>query len=97
MLPRERHSPAFIDVHGVQMKNDLDKIDRTLDEMLVNLGALVLKLAAVSKTAPELRALAQSVHQYTVCAERSSDPRVRRLRTELEATVQPQLKLVSSR
>jgi hypothetical protein len=79
------------------MKNEFDKIDRTLDEMLVNLGALVLKLAAVSKTAPELRALAQSVHQYAVCAERSSDPRVRRLRTELEATLQPRLKLVSSR
>lgn len=79
------------------MKNELDKIDRTLDEMLVNLGAIVLRLAAVSKTAPELRALAQSVHQYTVCAGRSSDPRVQRLRTELEATVQPPLKLVSSR
>ncbi|MCA6107849.1 hypothetical protein [Bradyrhizobium cenepequi] len=79
------------------MKNELDKIDRTLDEMLVNLGAIVLKLAAVSKTAAERRALAQSVHQYSVCAGRSSDPRVQRLRAELEATLQPQLKLVSSR
>jgi hypothetical protein len=79
------------------MKSELDKIDQTLDEMLVNLGAVVLKLAAVSRTAAERRALAQSVHQYTVCAERSSDPRVQRLRAELEATLQPALKLVSSR
>jgi hypothetical protein len=79
------------------MKNELDKIDQTLDEMLVHLGAIVLKLAAVTKTAAERRALAQSVHQYAVCAERSSDPRVQRLRLELEATLQPQLKLVSSR
>jgi hypothetical protein len=79
------------------MKNELDKIDRTLDEMLVNLGTIVLKLAAVTKTAAERRALAQSVHQFTVCAERSSDPRVQRLRAELEVTLQPPLKLVSSR
>ncbi|MCA1453902.1 hypothetical protein I6F35_11830 [Bradyrhizobium sp. BRP22] len=79
------------------MKNELDTIDRTLDEMLVNLGTIVLKLAAVSKTAAERRALAQSVHQYTVCAERSSDPRVQRLRAELEATLQPPVRLVSSR
>jgi hypothetical protein len=79
------------------MKNELDTIDRTLDEMLVHLGAIVLKLASVTKTAAERRALAQSVHQFTVCAERSSDPRVQGLRMELEATLQPQLKLVSSR
>ncbi|WP_454628711.1 hypothetical protein [Bradyrhizobium cenepequi] len=79
------------------MKNELDKIDRTLDEMLVHLGGIVLKLAAVTKTAAERRALAQSVHQYAVCARRSSDPRVQRMRAELEATLQPPLKLVSSR
>jgi hypothetical protein len=79
------------------MKNELDKIDRTLDEILVNLGAIVLKLAAVTKTAAERRALAQSVHQFTVCAGRSGDPRVQRLQAKLEATLQPALKLVSSR
>lgn len=77
--------------------NEFQKIDRTLDEVLVNLGAMVLRLAAVTRTAPERRALARSVQQFALCAERSGDPRVHRLRAELDATLQPALRLVSSR
>jgi hypothetical protein len=75
----------------------LTKIDQALDETLVNLGVLVLRLAdpAVTQTAQERRALARSVHQFSVCADRSADPRVQRLRTELEETIRPKLRLVS--
>jgi hypothetical protein len=76
--------------------SEADNIDLALDEVLVRLGGIVLRLASVSKTAAEQRALAQSVNQYAACADRSSDPRVRQLRMELEATLQPRLKLVSS-
>ena len=79
--------------------NELVKIDRALDEVLVQLGGMVLRLAApeVTRTPEERGALARSVNQYSVCAARSADPRVQRLKTELEATLRPHLRLVASR
>jgi hypothetical protein len=74
--------------------SDLAKIDRVLDEVLVNLGATVLRLAAVTRTADEHRALAKSVRQYALCADRSMDPRVHELRKELEMKIRPSPKLV---
>jgi hypothetical protein len=77
--------------------DELAKIDKALDETLVNLGAMVLRLAnpMTTKTAQERRALAQSVHQYALCANRSDDPRVQRLRIELEDTIRPKLRVVA--
>jgi hypothetical protein len=79
--------------------NRLAKIDQALDEVLVNLGAMVLRLAdpAVTRTDAERRALARSVGQYARCADQSGDPRVQRLRDELQATVRPKLRIVASR
>jgi hypothetical protein len=73
-------------------------IDQMLDETLVNLGAMVLRLAdpKVTRMADEHRALAKSVRQYARCAERSVDPRVHQLREELEKQVEPRLRLVWS-
>jgi hypothetical protein len=51
----------------------------------------------VTRTPEERRALACSVNQYSVCAARSADPRVHRLKSELEATITPHLRLVVSR
>jgi hypothetical protein len=78
--------------------NGVAKLDRALDEALVSLGAIVLLLAdpKVTRSAAERRALAQSVHQYGLCADRSADPRVHRLRAQLDETVKPKLKLVWS-
>jgi hypothetical protein len=69
-----------------------------LDETLVNLGAMVLRLAdpKVTRTADEHRALEKSVRQYARCAERSADPRVHQLRDELEKKVEPRVRLVWS-
>jgi hypothetical protein len=39
--------------------------------------------------------LAQSVHQYAVCAARSTDPRVHELKSQLEATLKPNLRIVA--
>ena len=74
-------------------------IDRALDEMLVQLGGMVLRLSSpeVTRTAEERRALARSVNQYSVCAAHSGDPRVHQLKAELEATIRPRLRLVTSR
>jgi hypothetical protein len=86
---------------------DTRKIDVALDEVLVKLGAMVLRLAdpTVTRTAEERRALVQSVRQYALCADKSADPRVHELRNELEETIKPgwkprckpSLRLVSSR
>jgi len=75
------------------VKPDLAKIDSTLDEALVRLGAVVMRLAdpTVTRTADEHRALAGSVRQFALCADRSADPRVHALRTELERRVKPVL------
>lgn len=79
--------------------DDLAKIDRALDELLVNLGGLVLRLAnlEVSTSVEERQALAQSVKQYSRCARRSSDPRVRRINDDLVETLRPRLRLVASK
>jgi len=78
---------------------DLARIDRALDDLLVNLGALVLRLAnpEVSRTIEERRALAQSVHQFSVCARRSTDPRLQRINQDLLETLRPRLRVVASR
>lgn len=75
----------------------LATIDIALDEMLVNLAAIVLRLAEpeLTRTPEARRALAQSVHQYAVCAARSSDPRVQELKTQLEGTLKPSLRIVA--
>jgi hypothetical protein len=74
-------------------------VNRALDEMLVQLGGMVLRLSSpqLTRTAEERRALARSVNQYSVCAARSADPRVHQLKSELEATIRPRLRLVASR
>lgn len=79
--------------------DDLARIDRALDDLLVNLGRLALRLAnpEVSRTLEERRALAQSVHQFSVCARRSSDPRVQQINNDLLETLRPRLKLVASK
>jgi hypothetical protein len=73
-------------------------MDRALDDMLLNLGGMVLRLSSpeVTQTLQEREALARSVRQFSVCAARSADPRVRRLKAELEATIRPRLRLVVS-
>jgi hypothetical protein len=78
------------------MRN-LATIDVALDEMLVNLAAIVLQLSKpeLTRTPQARRALAQSVHQYAVCAARSADPRVHELKTQLEETLKPALRVVA--
>jgi hypothetical protein len=79
--------------------DEIARIDRALDEMLVQLGGMVLRFAKpeMTQTPEECCALARSVNQYAVCAARSEDPRVHRLEAELEATLKPRLRLVASR
>ena len=79
--------------------NELAKMDRAIDEVLVQLGGMVLRLAApeVTRTPEERRALEKSVNQYALCATRSEDPRVHRLKNELRASLKPHLRLVVSR
>jgi hypothetical protein len=79
--------------------NDIATIDRALDEMLVRLGEMVLRLSdpEVTRTAEERHALVLSVHQYAACATRSDDPRVHQLKIELEAALKPPLRLIVSR
>ena len=74
-------------------------MERTLDDMLVQLGGMVLRLSSpqVTRTPEERRALTCSVNQYSLCAARSADPRVLRLKAELEETIRPGLRLVASR
>ncbi|MBR0787097.1 hypothetical protein [Bradyrhizobium iriomotense] len=77
--------------------HNLATIDVALDEMLVNLAAIVLRLSEpnVTRTPEARRALAQSVHQYAVCAAHSTDPRVQELKTRLEGTLKPSLRIVA--
>lgn len=79
------------------MRN-LGTIDVALDEMLVNLAAIVLRLSKpeLTRTPEARRALAQSVHQYAACAARSTDPRVHELKAQLEGTLKPSLRIVAS-
>jgi hypothetical protein len=76
------------------------KIDRNIDEVLVNLGRMVLRLSSpqVTRTHEERQALARSVGQFSLCATRSTDPRVQELAIALQATLKkPPLRLVASR
>jgi hypothetical protein len=75
------------------------RIDSALDEVLVQLGGIVLRLSSpqVTRSREEQRALARSVNQYVVCAASSDDPRVQRLKVELQDTLKPRLRLVASR
>lgn len=79
--------------------NELAGLDRALDELLVQLGGIVLRLSSpqVTKSGEERRALARSVHQFSICAAHSGDPRVQRLKAELDETLKPQLRLVAGR
>jgi hypothetical protein len=62
------------------------KIDHILDELLVSVGKMVLRLShpTVTKTPDEREALARSVARYSICACRSAKPRVHKLKAELE-------------
>jgi hypothetical protein len=83
---------------GVSGMDDLIlKIDRNIDEILVNLGVMVLRLSdhAVTRTVDEQQALAQSANQFSVCARYSTDPRVRKLAGELADAIKPRLRLVA--
>ena len=74
---------------------ELARFDRALDEMLVRLGEMVLRLSHpdVTRTPEERHALVLSVNQFAVCTARSGDPCVHQLRMDLEgdpqATVEP--------
>lgn len=76
---------------------NLATIDRALDEMLVNLAAIVLRLSRpeLTRTPEARRALAQSVHQFTMCAAHSTDPRVQDLKLQLQETLKPSVRIVS--
>lgn len=78
---------------------DLARIDRALDDLLVNLGGLVLRLAnpELSTTVEERRALAQTIRQFSVCARRSTDPRLEQINDDLLETLRPRLRLVASK
>ena len=77
--------------------NEHGNIDCALDEMLVNLAAIVLRLSKPDLTnTPEARhALVQSVQQYTACAARSSDPRVHEWKARLQETLKPDLRVIT--
>jgi len=77
--------------------NELGTINGALDEMLVNLAGIVLRLARpeITNTPDAQQALARSVHQYSVCASHSADPRVHALKAELEATLKPRLRVIA--
>ncbi len=79
--------------------NQFAGMDRALDDVLVQLGGMVLRLSSpqVTRTAEERHALKRSVNQFAVCAARSGDPRVHRLKSELEEAIKPGLRLVASR
>jgi len=79
--------------------NKVAAIDHTIDEVLVQLGHMVLRLSSpqVTKRDDERRALVRSVNHFSVCAARSVDPRVRELNAALSETIKPRLRLVVSR
>jgi hypothetical protein len=81
------------------MIEQIAKIDRALDELLVGLGHMVLRLSSpqITRSREEREALARSVNQFSTCAARSNDPRVTKLAEELQDTLKPRLRLVASR
>ena len=84
---------------GAARLEKLAKIDRALDELLVSLGGMVLRLAnpEISRTVEERQALVRSVNPYSAYACCSTDPRVQRLNNDLLRTLRPRLRLVSSK
>jgi hypothetical protein len=64
------------------MASEFAMIDRALDELLVQLGGMVLTLASpkVTRTGEERQALARSVSQYAISAASPDDSRVKELR-----------------
>jgi hypothetical protein len=85
--------------HRSSAMTEFAKIDRAIDGILVQLGQMVLRLSNthVGTNAAERQALARSVNQFSVCAANSGDTRVQALKAELEETLKPRLRLVSSR
>lgn len=81
------------------MMEQIAKIDRALDELLVCLGQMVLRLShpQVTRTREEREALTRSVNQFANCAARSNDPRVLALAEQLQDCIKPRLRLVASR
>ena len=81
------------------MIEHIEKIDEVIDEWLVQLGRIVMRLSdpQITRTRDERAALARSVHQYALCAAASKDPRVIRLAQQLDDTLKPRLRLVASR
>jgi hypothetical protein len=81
------------------MMEQIAKIDKVLDELLVGLGQMVLRLASphITRTREEREALVRSVNQFSTCAARSTDPRVLELAEQLQETLKPRLRLVASR
>ena len=79
--------------------DEIAKIDHIMDELLVSVGEMVLRLShpTVTKTPDEREALAISVAQYSICACRSAEPRVHKLKAELEDVLKRRLRLVVSR
>jgi hypothetical protein len=75
--------------------NEFGTIDGALDEILVNLAGHVLRLSKpdLTRTPAARHALVLSVHQYSVCAARSTDPRVHELKGQLEETLKPSLRV----
>jgi len=76
--------------------DDYADINRTLDEVLVNLALIVLRVSKpdVTKTPEARHALVLSVKKFSQCATHSTDPRVQWLKNELEETLRPPLRLV---
>ena len=81
------------------MTNETATIDRAIDEVLAQLGGMVLTLASpkITRTTEQRQALARSVKQYAVSAANSDDPRVKELKKKLEESLKPQLQLIDSR
>jgi hypothetical protein len=81
------------------MANGFATNDRALDEVLVQLGGMVLTLASpeVTTTTEQRQAFARSVDQYSICAAASDDPRVKEIKAKLEDSLKPRLRLVVSR
>lgn len=96
-MQRPRRGPS--NIGATPMMEQIAKIDMALDELLVGLGGMVLRLShpQVTRTHEERTALARSVNQFSTCAARSHDPRVRQLDEDLRATLKPRLRLVASR
>jgi hypothetical protein len=91
--------PAVVQAVEFCMIENIARIDKALDELLVNLGQMVLRLSSpqLTRTREEREALARSVHQFSTCAMHSTDPRVLQLAEELENVLKPRLRLVASR